>query len=165
MRLRKTHKPRDRGQALIEFALLFPVIAVIAFIIFDMGVALDRRIVIQHAVADGARHGAVNPDIQGTIDYTEAQSQGLLNNADTEPDPKKRAGTVSVCYMDDDGDGKYGEVGDSIKVQADFDYYVSMPTGGLLSVFNVSFGSIKLNPSSTVRLEKSASVTLADQCT
>lgn len=147
----------NRGQTLIEFAFIAPLMLLFLFAIVDFGIALDRRITLQHAVADGARRGAVDPDIAHTIEYTEDESQGLLDNT---ADP----GAVVVCFMDDDGDGKWGEVGDSIVVKADFDYEFTMAFGEMFSSIGVSVSPIKMNPSATKRLETAGAVAAADQC-
>ena len=142
----------------MEFALALPILMVFLFTIVDFGIALDRRIVLQHAVADSARRGAVNPDIADTIAYAEDQSQSLL---DTAANP----GAVVVCFTDDDADSRWGEVGDSIVVKADFDYQFTVPFGELFNAFGAAVpGSIKLNPSATKRLETTAAVSAADQC-
>ena len=146
--IRRMKSPR--GQALIEFAFVAPLLFVFLFAIVDFGIALDRRIVLQHAVADGARRGAVDPDIADTIFYTEAESQGLLDTA-VNPD------AVTVCFTDEDGDDKFGEVGESIVVQANFTYNYTMAFGEILGAFGVSVTGIPMNPAATKRLETAAS--------
>ncbi len=52
----------ERGQAIIEFALVLPVLLVAAFaivIVTEVGVA---RLALQHATAEGARAGALTND-------------------------------------------------------------------------------------------------------
>src|SRR2546428_9890554 len=49
----------ERGQTLIEFAFVLPVILVFILVLVDFGIALDRREVLQPAVGDAARSGAV----------------------------------------------------------------------------------------------------------
>ena len=145
--IRRLSSPR--GQTLIEFAFVAPIMFVFLFAIVDFGIALDRRIVLQHAVADGARRGAVDPDIADTIAYTEDQSQGLLDNAAI-------PGAVIVCFIDDDLDGNLGEVGDSIRVAADFDYNFTVAFGEMMGAFGVSIPSIPMTPEAVKRLETSA---------
>ncbi len=123
---------------------------VFLFAIIDFGIAMDRRITLQHAVADGARRGSVDPDIATTISYTEDESQGLL---DTSVDPN----AVTVCFEDDDGDLNFGEVGDSIVVKADFTYNFTAAFGEVLGAIGVSVPGIPMTPSATKRLETSAS--------
>ncbi len=146
--IRRMRSPR--GQALIEFAFVAPLLFVFLFAIVDFGIALDRRIVLQHAVADGARRGAVDPDIVNTISYTENESQGLL---DTTVNPD----AVTVCFTDDDGDSRFGEVGESIVVQANFTYNFTVAFEGIFGAFGVSVPGIEMNPAATKRLETSAS--------
>ena len=147
-----------RGQALLEFAFVVPLMLVFLFAIVDFGIAMDRRITLQHAVADGARRGAVNPDIAATISFTEDESQGLLDNT-------ANPGAVVVCFTDDNANGRFGEVGDSIVVNASFDYDFTVAFDELLGAFGVSIpGTISMTPSATKRLETTASVNAADQC-
>lgn len=52
----------ERGQAIVEFALVLPVLLVAAFaivIVAEVGVA---RLALQHATAEGARAGALTND-------------------------------------------------------------------------------------------------------
>ena len=60
----QAHLPvrRDAGQAIVEFALVLPVLLAAAFAILlaaEIGVA---RLALQHAVAEGARAGALTND-------------------------------------------------------------------------------------------------------
>jgi len=144
---------------LIEFAFIAPIMFVFLFTIVDFGLALDRRITLQHAVDDGARRGVVDPDILRTITYTENESQGLLDNS-------AHPGAVVVCFMDDDGDLKWGEVGDSIVVKADFDYHYTMGFGEVIfDAFKINIPhTIKLKPDATKRLEATAAVAVGDRC-
>jgi hypothetical protein len=147
------------GQALIEFAFIAPIMFLFLFVIVDFGIAMDRRIVLQHAVADGARRGVVDPDIARTITYAQNESQGLLDNS-THPN------AVVVCFTDDDHDSKWGEVGDSIVVKSDFDYRYTMGFGEVVfNAFKINIPhTIKLNPSATERLEATAAVAVGDRC-
>ena len=51
---------RDRGQTLMEFAIVMPIVFLFLVMIVDFGVALDHRLALEHAVREGARYGAVN---------------------------------------------------------------------------------------------------------
>jgi hypothetical protein len=52
----------ERGQAIVEFALILPVLLLAAFaivLVTDLGIA---RLALQHATAEGARTGALTND-------------------------------------------------------------------------------------------------------
>ena len=66
---------RDDGQAIVEFALVLPVLLVVALamvLVAELGIA---RLALQHATAEAARTGALTNDdeqIRGTLAATVA---------------------------------------------------------------------------------------------
>lgn len=134
----------ERGQTLLEFAFVAPIILVFLLAMIDFGIAVDRREVLQHAVREGARHGAIGQDVASIQDYTSDQSQGVLDPAD-----------VTVCYVDANGDGVVGNVGDNVKVSADFTYKFSVGSFELLGAFGVDQSDLTINmtPSGDMRME------------
>jgi Flp pilus assembly pilin Flp len=86
----------DRGAALVEFALIFPLLAMFLFGIFSGGLVLNRRMAISQAAREGARYGATVPFDQCTPttlcdgktwvalvrDHTVARSQGVARASD-----------------------------------------------------------------------------------
>ncbi len=56
----------DRGVALVEFALVFPLLAIMLFGIFGAGMVLNRRLSVTQAGREGARYGATVPIDQCT---------------------------------------------------------------------------------------------------
>jgi hypothetical protein len=130
----------ERGQALIEFALVTPWILILLFAIIDGGIAMDRRQVLQHAVREGARYAAVHTDEDDIKQKTVAQAQDLIDTDD-----------VTVCYIDG------GDPGDSVRVSASFTYDFAIVGPVLSGLFGGSVGSIDMTPSGTARLETSVS--------
>jgi hypothetical protein len=68
----------DRGQAIVEFALVLPVLLAVAFaiiVVTDVGLA---RLALQHATAEGARAGALSNDDE-TIRETVAATVSPLS--------------------------------------------------------------------------------------
>jgi hypothetical protein len=102
---------QERGQAIIEFAFIAPILLVLLLVILDFGVAVDRREVIQHAVREGARQGAVGKSVAQIQTIASDQSQGVL-----EPDD------VTVCYVDGEGGENAGIAGSNIRVQGTYTY-------------------------------------------
>jgi hypothetical protein len=130
----------ERGQALIEMALVLPLVFVFLLALVDFGIAIDRREVLQHAVYEGSRQAIVGTTIDEIKDRTVAQSQGLLEADD-----------VAVCYIDNDGNGDIG-AGDDVRVSASYDYKFTIGSGELFDFFGASTPSISLTPHADSRL-------------
>lgn len=66
----------DRGQALLEFALVMPILLFLLFAIFTVGWWMNTQQILTQAVRIGARQGALtndNAQIQGAI------AQGIIS--------------------------------------------------------------------------------------
>jgi len=131
------HRASSRGQTLIEFALIAPIIFILLFGIIDFGMALDRRITLQHAVREGARYAAVTTDCAAIQGRTESQARDTIT-----------ADEVGVRYYKVDGSTltNPAAAGDVVKVSAPFEW--EFP---LMSRFGV--GSIDIGVSGAARLE------------
>ena len=131
----------QRGQTLVEFAFALPLLLVVLLVLVDFGLAVDRRQMLQHAVREGARAGAVGATVV-QIQETTAEPVGV--------DP----GEIGVCYLDADGNGYVGNAGDDVRVYGDFSYRFT--TGGveMLSVIGASPPTIQMTPSAQMRLER-----------
>ena len=130
----------------MEMAFVLPVIFVFILLLVDFGIVLDRREVLQHAVREGARKGAVAADVSEIVDTTVAQSQGLLEADD-----------VTVCYTDMDGNGRRGDPGDDVRVSVIYNYRFSVGGGELLSAWGVTLPAIEMDPWADMRLENAVS--------
>lgn len=57
---------KRRGQSLIEFALILPILLIIVVILADMGRAIAAHVALSNAAREGARYAAMHPeDIAG----------------------------------------------------------------------------------------------------
>lgn len=130
---------------MIEFAFIAPLIFLFLFVIVDFGIALDRRITLQHAVREGARYGAVSASAAAIQNTTAGQAQGLVD-----------AGGVTVCYEDTtfDANSTVGDVGDAVRVKAAFSYQFPI-LSELWTAFGGSPLTIDMSPQATGRLELS----------
>jgi Flp pilus assembly protein TadG len=149
----------SRGQTLIEFAFVAPLVLVFLLAIVDFGIALDRRIVLDHAVREGARLASVGghslesgsmtlDELVGEIKtYTADQSQGIADGAGV-----PGAGNyIDVCYDDANGNGTVGDVGDNVQVRVHYQHdFVT----GFTSMFDSDIASIDMNPASSARVER-----------
>jgi Flp pilus assembly protein TadG len=154
LNLLKGRLQNQRGQALIEFALLFPFLMMFLFVLLDFGIAIDRRVVIQHAVREGVRQGAVGlpADLAGDDndikDLVVKQSQDTLSRDD-----------ITICFVDGpDANTNPGNVGDSIRVSATYVYAFDAVSGQLLlPLVGVNPGDldITMTPNAEATLESS----------
>jgi len=131
MNLRAFVVLQPKGQTLVEFALIAPIIFLLLFGIIDFGMALDHRITLQHAVREGARYAAVVSDCGKIQDRTAERAGSLISDPDT----------VAVTY-----DHNPASAGDTVTVSAPFHY--DFP---LMSRFGV--GSIDADVTASARLE------------
>lgn len=110
----------SRGQTLIEFALIAPIMFIFLFGIIDFGMMLNKRIVIEHAVREGARYAAVHSTCADIQDRTSERAGGsAVDSAE-----------VGVHYYHQGSLTTSPVGGDDVKVTAPFRY--SFP---LLSTF------------------------------
>lgn len=121
---------RRRGQTLIEFALILPLIILLVMFVFDMGRAVYYYSVLYNAVREGARLAAV-----GETDYV------MLENI---------VGDRAFGMDLDPGSGvQFTPSGDLISVEAIYDYEPVTPIVGVL----LPGGKITLRAEATMRLE------------
>ena len=100
----------DRAQAIVEFALVLPVLLLAAFaivLVTDLGIA---RLALQHATAEGARTGALTNDDAAVRETVAAALSPLapervsttIEPTESEPprdgDPRGSLITVSATY-------------------------------------------------------------------
>lgn len=144
----------QRGQSLLEFALLAPFVLFFLLALVDFGIAIDRRIVLDHAVREGARFASVGgqalnsgsaASVQDVKTYTSAQAQGVVNN-----------NTIGLCYVDENGSG-FG-LGDTVRVTADYTYSLVTGLNAIIPGINPT---IQMNASASARAEYAIAGTAA----
>ena len=135
----------ERGQALIEFALLLPILLVFMLTLLDFGTALDRREVIQHAVREGARQAAVGLGEADVKLVVKGQSQEVLGVND-----------VNICYVAGPSGAPFGFAGSNVRVSATYLWRFSLGSE-LLNSFGIDpdLLAIEMTPSAEARLETS----------
>ena len=154
-RFQRTHhasvSERERGQNLIEFALMFPLILLFIGIIIVFGLMMHTRSNLQQAVREGARQAAVGRSLTEVQNLAAGNSNSVLNPAD-----------VRWCHPLD-SDGTRGKVGDPVRVYIFRDGaggypYQLVATGGTFNaVFGAGVNTVRMAPVATARLEKSIS--------
>jgi len=132
----------QRGQTIMEFAVIAPFIFLFLFVIVDFGIGLDHRLVLEHAVREGARYGAVNGDPAAVQTVTAGQAQNIINPND-----------VSVCYTDMNHDGTIN-VGDSVDVCVKYTYDPMLIRPIFKGFFGGSIGTFPMTVTGSARLEQ-----------
>jgi len=133
-RIRGSKGSGDRGQSLVEFALILPLFLVIVFGIVDFGMAFHSYITVTNAAREGARLGVVQATEAQITDKVYAASD--LNDEDTNM-------TITVTNAQ-------GAPGSSVVVDVDYEYELITPLGGLLGWLDKS---IKMSSTADMRLE------------
>jgi Flp pilus assembly protein TadG len=59
----KEQKRRERGQSLVETAVVLPILLLLVVAIVDFGRAFDAYIILTNAAREGARFGSTNPEL------------------------------------------------------------------------------------------------------
>jgi Flp pilus assembly protein TadG len=93
-----THRNSDRGQAAVELALTWPVIAIFLLATVQVGVAIRNELAVEHAAREGARAAAVTTDAAGAAAAAAQQAVSLplqVSTVGTTDDV-----TVTVTYVD-----------------------------------------------------------------
>jgi Flp pilus assembly protein TadG len=128
----------ERGQSLVEFALILPLFLLLMFAIVDFGMGFYSWITVTNAAREGARIGAVGAD-SPTIQQRVKDTAGSLNNSNL---------TITVSNAK-------GNSGETVGVTVNYKYQLITPLSGLMNL--VSGGSIGPNinfaSTSQMRLE------------
>jgi Flp pilus assembly protein TadG len=114
--IRTRRKKREKGQALVEFALLVPIFLLLLFAIVDFGMGFYSWIEVTHAAREGARLGAVQA--------TSVEIEDRVYETVSLPNEATRM-TVTVINAQ-------GGPGESVEVQVDYDYDLITPLAGLV---------------------------------
>ncbi len=138
-----TEAAKERGAALVEFALVLPVLAVLLFGMLEFGKLFNYWIDETHLSAEGARWAVVNNVPSGG-----SLQQYILDQADS---AELRAG-AHVCISFPNGGTP--KVGDPVRVEMSYDGGVPVVRRLLNTFFGGTMPStIKVKGSSTMRLE------------
>jgi Flp pilus assembly protein TadG len=128
---------RERGQSLVEMALVIPVFLLIVMATIDFGWALRSYIVITNSAREGARVGVIGASEDDIKAAAVEKSGGLLEEAN-----------VTVVNAQE-------EPGTELSVTVDYEHEYISPLGGFISL--VSGGSVPdplpISSTTTMRME------------
>jgi TadE-like protein len=148
-RLGRTHRQRESGQTLVEFALLLPVALILIVGIINFGIALNFWLDMQRIANQGARWAVVNayPGCPRTSTpgagcaapgafQTFLANQEIANGENFQP---------IVCFETTSGGGGAPVAGDPVRVQITRNFPLRIPF--------FSFAGIDLHARATMRTE------------
>jgi hypothetical protein len=131
----------SKGQTLVEFALISPIIILLLVGIIDFGMAMDRRIVLQHAAREGARMAAVTDDTDAICNRIVDQGQGTVERSD-------------ITFEYDDLDSNGLNAGDNVKVTLPYEWPLPILDTALFGLFDDHIAAINLTTTASARLER-----------
>ena len=127
-------KANEKGQSLVEFALLLPILLLLLLGIIQFGIIFNGQITVTSAAREGARLAAVGADDEQVKDRVEEAAVALLLNIDRDDD-------IEINRAVDGDEGKL-----SVRVNGKVD--IIMP---LLGIYTGE--SFTLSSESIMRLE------------
>jgi Flp pilus assembly protein TadG len=130
----KFHPINERGQTLVEFALVLPILSLLLLGVIQFGVAFNNYITLTDAVRAGARKGAVGRHLQ---DPEGAVRQTITTAASDNLKPADLRITVNSSWSQ----------GSDVTVTATYPYEIK------LLGFGVTVTSGRLSSSTTERVE------------
>ncbi|KPJ50401.1 MAG: hypothetical protein AMJ38_01880 [Dehalococcoidia bacterium DG_22] len=128
----------ERGQSLVEFALVLPIFLLVLFAIVDFGMAFHAWITVTNSAREGARLGAVRASATD-VEQRVRDTADSLNEDDL---------LVTVTNAE-------GDPGESVVVDVSYGYSLITPLADIVSMMSGGSISDSLTLSSTadMRLE------------
>lgn len=123
----------QKGQAMVEFALILPILLLLVMGIAEFGMMFNAYLSVQNATREGARIGIV-----GATD--EEMEERILSTS-----PSLREERMAITIEPNSNTRTSGE---TLRVLVDYDYQMTVPFIGIL--FG---GSVNLSGESSMRIE------------
>ena len=140
----------ERGQSLVEFALIAPLFLVLVFAIVDFGMGFHAWITVTNSAREGARFAAVGAPAAGAASCSPLPGAGTIERrvCDT-------ASTLDETKMTLTVTNAQGQPGESVVVDVDYQYDLITPLAGLVQFIsgNVLDQTITFSSSADMRLE------------
>ena len=98
----------EAGAALVEFALVLPLLMMIVLGMVSAGVGYNRKITMTHAARETARYGAtLSVAVPGTLDlWLDGLYQRVVDEATGTLDPTTPGLLICVAYVHEGGSGE-----------------------------------------------------------
>lgn len=140
---RRAFRRNERGTALVEFALIAPLLFLLLFGIIDFGRALDYYNQVTQLAGQGARAAAVNRNPDGTAITSTSSLQHMLVSTYT-AQPQLKSGET-VCIV-----GPVPQnIGDPVTVRVSYQFHFLPLIGAAVG----NLGGVTLSSTQTERAE------------
>jgi hypothetical protein len=142
----------ERGQALVEFALIAPLFLLIVVGIIQFGIGLNYWLDLNRIANQGARWAVVNkyPNCNGDSTTTGCQAPNTLKAyLESSPVSGGLRPTATICFEPAVSPASPGQVGQPVTVRVESDF-TFMPI--------MDLGKIRLKGKATMRLEQTPTV-------
>ncbi|HZQ16789.1 MAG TPA: TadE/TadG family type IV pilus assembly protein [Gaiellaceae bacterium] len=134
--MRRRHGIRnEKGQAMVEFAMVAPILFLILFAIFQYGIAFMHSVTLTDAVRAGARKAAVSRSAADPVGATKSAILGAASDLDTTTLSSRITVTPNPGW----------QAGGSVTVAATYPYTIK--------ILGIVFASGDLHSTTTERLE------------
>ena len=128
---------RERAQGLVEFALVVPILLILAMGVVDFGWGLRAYLTVTNSAREGARLGITCATDDAIKAQVASYSNGLL----------KTSNVTVITNPCKNG----GKTGDPLTVKVTYDYKYITPLGSLMSLSNKS--TLTMTSTTTMRAE------------
>lgn len=147
---RRARPGRESGQAVVEFAMVVPILCVLVLVLVDFGKGMNYWLDLNHVASEGARKAAVN-----TFPTAGEYQTYMLDRLETSElkaggtDSVPTGATIAICLPEG------GDVGDPVTVQVSVAYHW---------IPFISHTDWQIRGTATMRLEQKASFSGVGTC-
>lgn len=121
----------ERGQAVVEFVLLFPLVIGLVLAIIEFGLIMYAFTTVNGAAREAARYGAVANEVGASCEQDTIRGRAVefgSGNVD--------CADIAVVFVDRDSDTIAGR-GDGVVVRIQHEYTMVTPLGALWEAFSL----------------------------
>ncbi|WP_027309525.1 TadE/TadG family type IV pilus assembly protein [Caloramator sp. ALD01] len=126
-------KHRKKGQALLEFAILLPILLLIVMGISEFGIMLNSYLTIQNASREGARLGILGADDNEIVQAVYSSASHIDTNK------------LNVTITPNDSNRRPGE---TLRVRVEYEYDLLIPI-----IKNILGNQVELTAETAMRVE------------
>ena len=152
------HTARERGQGLVEFAMITPVVLMFMFVIIDFGIGLNHRVVVTNDAREGARYAATGKSVSQVKQQVQDQSEGLVKDGTaTNCGSSGKEECKQVKFYDKNANGQV-DPGEGVFVKIVYSYKILTPMPAFVPGIPTKY---EMNACTEMRLEQVSTDALA----